>query len=374
MLMSDTIFAQKPAAASPAKYLKLIALSFQVHLPFFALAIAYAVMTYVLLAQIPSYKQVPIDGLLLGFITFSLPAGLVSVFLVRLAQFPTVVKPESPTKQMVADIVDLVKKPRWLVVGLPLLIAMTLFNKGMVELKPMIPLIKPFSWDQALMQVDRTLHFGTDPWVLLHSLLGHDAITFAINVLYNFWFLALFGTFVWFGFSRKADAVRTQFFLAYMLTWWLGGGVLAILFSSAGPVYYSNIGLSPDPYTPLMDYLHDVDKRLPIWSLLTQQFLWDGYMGKGQALGISAFPSMHNASSLLFAFATWKLSRKVGIAFAVYSAIILVGSVHLGWHYAVDGYAGLLLAAACWWVSGPIARWHANWASTRALNKELDGL
>ena len=172
----------------------------------------------------------------------------------------------------------------------------------------------------------------------------------------------------------RADVVRTRFFIAYMLTWLIGGGMLAVFFSSAGPVYYSSIGLSPDPFTPLMDYLKDVNTRLPIFSLMTQQMLWDGYVGKGQPIGISAFPSMHNASSLLFALAAWQLSRKVGIAFAVYCAIILVGSVHLGWHYAVDGYAGLALAALCWWVAGPIARWHGAWASTQRLNASLAAL
>ena len=36
-------------------------------------------------------------------------------------------------------------------------------------------------------------------------------------------------------------------------------------------------------------------------------------------------------------------------------AIILIGSVHLAWHYAVDGYAGILLAAAFWLIAGAIA-------------------
>jgi membrane-associated phospholipid phosphatase len=74
---------------------------------------------------------------------------------------------------------------------------------------------------------------------------------------------------------------------------------------------------------------------------------------------------------MLFALAAWQLSRKAGVVFAVYCAIILVGSVHLGWHYAVDGYAGLALAAVCWWASGHFARWHAGLSSTRELNKAL---
>jgi membrane-associated phospholipid phosphatase len=114
-----------------------------------------------------------------------------------------------------------------------------------------------------------------------------------------------------------------------------------------------------------------VNSRIPIWSLDTQQLLWDGYTGKSGAIGISAFPSMHNASTLLFALATWKRSRGLGIAYGIYTVIILVGSVHLGWHYAVDGYAGLALAGLCWWLSGFVARWHHRQPGVARLNDAL---
>jgi membrane-associated phospholipid phosphatase len=48
--------------------------------------------------------------------------------------------------------------------------------------------------------------------------------------------------------------------------------------------------------------------------------------------------------------------------------------VHLGWHYAVDGYAGLALAAACWWLAGFVARWHHTWPATQRLNESLAAL
>jgi hypothetical protein len=204
--------------------------------------------------------------------------------------------------------------------------------------------------------------------------MGFDYVTFAVNIAYNFWFVALFGAWFWFGFSKQAGELRTRFFVSYMLIWWIGGGLLAVAFSSAGPVYYSGIGLSPDPYLPLMAYLHDVDSRIPIWALKTQQLLWDGYTGKVAALGISAFPSMHNASAVLFALAFRQVSRGVGLFFTVYAAAILLGSVHLGWHYAVDGYAGIVMALACWWVAGPIARWFTGLASTRRYNDGLASL
>ena len=345
--------------------------SLRTHAIFFVVPLLYLLTNMFLFRDVETYRVAGLSAIVIGMVSLTIPAGLAAVFLFRLVQYPTVLKPESPTRQMLSDVASLFRTPSIYVMGLPMLLAMVAFNKSMFELKPLIPVLKPFSWDEAFMQLDRTLHFGFDPWVLLMPALGSDYVTFAINVFYNFWFLALFGCFMWLGFATRSTVNRTQFFLSYMLTWWLGGGILAVLFSSAGPVYYTNLGLSPDPFTPLMAHLRDVDTRLPIWSLDTQQLLWDGYSGKVPAIGISAFPSMHNASTLLFALATWKRSRALGIAFAIYTAIILIGSVHLGWHYAVDGYAGLALAALCWWACGPVARWHDRWTSTRKLNQQL---
>jgi hypothetical protein len=299
---------------------------------------------------------------------------LFSVLLFRLLQYALTIKPESPVSQLKADIDGLLRKPAPFILALPLLAAMVIFNKGMLELKPMIPVLKPFSFDKTMIDWDRALHFGYDPWVLLHPLLGYDIVTFIVNMIYNLWFLVLFGTFMWFGFARKASALRTQFFLSYMLCWWLGGGLLALYFSSAGPVYYGLLGNSPDPFAPLLSYLHGVDGRIPILALDTQQLLWDGYQGKVKPIGISAFPSMHNASAVLFALAAWRLNRTAGIWFTIYAFVILLGSVHLGWHYAVDGYAAVVIALACWWLSGFIACWHARLPSTQRLNEQLSAL
>ena len=353
---------------------QLLLQSFKVQWPFYIIAAAYALTTYLFLQSVPEYKQAAIKGLAMGIITFTLPAGAVAVFLLRLVQYAVAIKPVSPVRQMMTDIATLIRKPATLITALPLLAAMVIFNKGMLELKPMIPLVKPFTYDMQLMELDRALHFGFDPWVLLQPVLGYDIVTFTINIAYNFWFLALFGTFMWFGFARQASALRTQFFLSYMLCWWIGGGLLAVFFSSAGPVYFSKLGLSPNPYVPLFDYLNDVNTRYPIWSLKTQQLLWDGYTGAGKAIGISAFPSMHNASAVIFALGAWGVSRKAGIIFSAYACIIVIGSIHLGWHYAVDSYAGVALALVAWWISGFVARWHGALERTRRFNADLQRL
>ena len=102
--------------------------------------------------------------------------------------------------------------------------------------------------------------------------------------------------------------------------------------------------------------------------------LWDSYVNNKDPLGISAFPSMHNAMATIFALVTWRTNRKLGIAFVIFAALILIGSVQLGWHYAVDGYGAIAIALVCWWIGGVVARWHAGLASTRKLNEGLAAL
>ena len=361
-------------ASRSARILWLLVLSFRAQWFFFFIPVLYLFSNWLMLQRLPAHGQAPVLLVLLDLLSFALPVGLIVMVVLRLIQYALVIKPESPIKALGADIASLVMRPILLINALPVFAAMVFFNKAMIELKPAIPSINPFSWDQSFMQLDRWLHLGVDPWVFLQPLLGYDYVTFAINMAYNFWFVALFSAWFWFGFQRQAGELRTRFFLSYMLAWWLGGGLLAVIFSSAGPVYYDELGLSPDPYTGLFAYLNAADSRIPLWFLDTQQMLWDGYTGKIPAMGIAAFPSMHNASAVLFALAFRQVSKGLGWLFMGYAAVILLGSVHLGWHYAIDGYAGIAIAALSWWLAGHLARWFASRPATRRFNDGLAAL
>ena len=45
------------------------------------------------------------------------------------------------------------------------------------------------------------------------------------------------------------------------------------------------------------------------------------------------------------------------VGITLYAGIMLVGSVHLAWHYAIDGIAGIALALALWHVSRLVSVW-----------------
>ena len=292
------------------------------------------------------------------------PVIFLSVLVNRFLYLAIHVRPESPTKALYHELKDYFSNRRRLLNAIPMTLAMVLFITAYVGIKAAIPALNPFSWDLTFDDWDRILHFGTRPWEWLQPVLGYKFVTFIINVGYNLWFMVMWMVWCFLAFSKNPTRLRLQFFLSFMIVWLIGGSVLAVAFSSAGPVYFEELGLLPDPYAPLMNYLYEVNEVFPVWALATQELLWDGYLGKQTTVvGISAMPSMHNATAVLLALVGWKISRPLGIGLTAFAVLILLGSVHLGWHYAIDGYFALVLALASWWISGLISGWwvKTNW-------------
>src|SRR6266446_12630 len=232
-------------------------------------------------------------------------------------------------------------------------------------LKEVIPLIRPFSWDQAFVRWDRVLGFGRAPWEWLQPVLGYPAVTWAINYAYDFWFIVVFAALIWQAFFARGGVARMQFLLAFAISWFVAGNVLAVVFSSAGPCYYGLL-YGSDPYAAQMAYLRAVNQNWPLASVEIQDYLWQSYVKtRGANFGISAMPSMHVVTTALIALICWRTNRRLGIALVVYTAIVVIGSVHLAWHYAVDGIAGIALALVFWYVAGVIVRAQDRLAHSR---------
>lgn len=260
--------------------------------------------------------------------------------------------------------------------ALPALLLVPLFALSFTTFKAAIPRLHPFDWDARLSAIDIALHGGTAPWAWLQPLLGHPLLTGLLNVAYHFWFLLFYALLYWLILDTRRPLLRMQFLLSFTIAWIVLGSVAALLFSSAGPCYYGHFHAS-DPYAPLMAYLHDSNHSIPVWALKVQDMLWQGYQSGGTVgeLGISAMPSMHVATSVLMALVAWPIRRAAGIALAAFTVLIMLGSVHLGWHYALDGYVGAAGAVLIWQAVGLALRRRGAPASlplgiAPCLNKE----
>lgn len=367
---SDTDFRSRGFRSLP----KLFYASFKVHSIFFALVALYAAGAYwatTFVGENVNFKA-PTSSFSTPFIAYLLPILLLAIVTMRFGRLVIYVRPKHPISALFKDLKEYLSSSARLANGLPILIAMLIFIEYFTQIKASIPAITPFSWDATLMEWDKWLHFGMHPWQILQPILGYPIVTFAINVIYHLWFIIMWVIWCWLAFAVKNTPLRMQFFLSFLLIWMIGGSLFAMSFSSAGPVYYAAIGLGPDPYAGLLAYLQEANNSFPIWALDVHKALWDGYTGKLETfVGISAMPSLHNATALLFALVGWRTNRIAGIALTIFAGFILLGSVHLAWHYAIDAYLGFILTGIIWLLSGWFLRWYLQTPSSVSYAKML---
>jgi hypothetical protein len=340
-----------------------------VHAP---LILGYWIAYRYVIHTVPGFGNLPFYQLLLKVLVAILPMTLLSYVIFKFCRMVWRERPAHPLRYMALSTFEFFSHPRRLAFGLWMLLSFLIFATIFTDLKENIPRISPFAWDLTFAELDRTLHFGKQPWQWLQPVLGFPLVTFFVNIVYNFWFFVMWIFVVCMAFADSASELRTRFFFAFFLTWSVGGSLLAIVFSSAGPCYFARLGLSPDPYLGLMSYLHSVAEIYPVWALDVQNTLWQSYTDRGLVAGISAMPSMHNATALLLALAGHRLNRRLGVLLWIHCAFIYIGSIHLAWHYAVDNYLGWLIALSCWWVAGPLARWWENQPHIRHLTQSIE--
>ena len=232
-----------------------------------------------------------------------------------------------------------------------------IFFVGFLAIKKCIPFVSgSFGWDKSLMEWDRILHFGTLPHEWLQPLMGSDLALFLININYNLWFVVILGCFFWFGFSKQDSFLRQRYITAYLIAWFIGTCVLGTLLASAGPCFYGFVEQGGNPYAGLMAKLQSANQVYPIWAVPTQDALWQAHtVGYGDVEGVSAMPSLHVGTAVLFVFLAFGWGKRWFINFTIpFCIAIFLGSIMLGWHYAIDGYAGGLIAWASWWIAGKL--------------------
>ncbi|MEO7786657.1 MAG: phosphatase PAP2 family protein [Sphingomicrobium sp.] len=224
-----------------------------------------------------------------------------------------------------------------------------LFLAAYTICKSSIPVLVGFGWDQALSHADLEL-LDTDAWRLTHQWVGPQGTAFLQTIYAIVWGVALafVGPLIAMIASRRFAG---QYYLAMILTWTLGGIICATLFASAGPVFAQlSDPLVGQHFAGLQQTLA---RSLPPDNMIpeSQHYLLiatrDRFVIKGG--GISAMPSMHVAVASIYVLAS-RRTLFAGPAI-LFWALVLIASVHFGYHYFVDGIAGTLVAVTCWCLS-----------------------
>ncbi|VAX19593.1 hypothetical protein MNBD_NITROSPINAE03-1002 [hydrothermal vent metagenome] len=244
-----------------------------------------------------------------------------------------------------------------------------------LHLKHVILLINKANHDLFLWNLDRLLHFGVQPnvWMMESFGLNHD-FSITVDWLYIKYFKYMQIACLLFFLEPKGRKFSEKFFLAFTLLWALGG--IAYLAAPAdGPCYSILVDYSTLKGAGNHIFKFPVIDKIPadyarsysaskIWYAKSFQdalwvsrarFLSDNGQ-PGMFYGIAAMPSLHVAVVALIALFFFPVSSILGVIGSLYAVIMLIGSVLLQWHYAVDGYAGIALALIVWRLSFILSR------------------
>lgn len=235
-----------------------------------------------------------------------------------------------------------------------------------LHLKHIVLLINTRNYDLFYWDLDRLLHGGIQPNILMMQLIGpNPEWSILIDYLYIKYFSFKILVSLFFMLELKGRWLSERFFLAYALLWALGG--MAYLITPAdGPCFavLTNYAVEQDdlfhvfkfPVTTAIpaSYIDNyLNAKIPSAKGF-QILLWEArhifLAGKGlpgMFYGIAAMPSLHVAAVTMLAIFLYQAYPVMGIIGALFGLTTFIGSLFLQWHYAVDGYIGFAGAVLC---------------------------
>lgn len=194
----------------------------------------------------------------------------------------------------------------------------------------------PVQFDYAV-SMERALFLGEIPSIWLQERLYSFArlgpLEFSTMAVYLSYFLIphIVAFALW-----KWDRPRFKTYVfAFMVTLYVGLLASALL-PTAPPWMAGQLGYIPHVYQVVPDIAGHVTPGA-----------YENVYEIAGANPVAAMPSLHVAVPGVIAFALWKYNwlRWLGVGYAI---SMLFAVVYLGEHYAVDGFAGLGVAAAAW--------------------------
>ena len=270
-----------------------------------------------------------------------------------LPEMVTKIRPKSPIRYLVNLFLDSMRDFRFLANFLIVALIFSIFSTAFSINKALIGVEIGFNWDTFLSRIDRLILLGSYPHEFFLWVPKNKFIFLAYEVTYLLWFYVYY-------FSISAVAARLipdnlgqRFLLSSVICWFCGGNVIAAIFNSSGPIFFELHGIYS--YLPYITSMQDGAISTGSFALTIKDRLLESFTSFNFS-SISAFPSMHVASTLLLCFFSKEVSRLTFGLSIVFFILIFTGSFILLWHYLVDAIAGSIIAVVSWLVAGKIIR------------------
>ena len=240
-----------------------------------------------------------------------------------------------------------IRRPAWIVETIRLAIAMSATFIGYGWIKLSIPVVHPGLFDQHLWDLDQMLMLGGAPTIFVLDVFDNRTFLKVIDWSYaNIFFASTIVASMYF-LSEPSRRIRVAFSNGSSALW-LVGAWLYMLVPSLGPAF-----VFPDVW---MAYDHSLGRTQYLQAMLMRNYQDILRASRGEShgpinilFGIAAFPSLHVAFQTYVFLWMRRLWTSGEVLFGIFAAAIFLGSMITGWHYLIDGLAGLGLALACWW-------------------------
>jgi hypothetical protein len=242
-----------------------------------------------------------------------------------------------------------IRSAEWLGDTLRLIVAGTVMVWTYGWIKLVVPVLHPRLFDQALWDLDRILFFGLSPNILFLDGFNDAFLRFNDWTYANIFYVSTLVAFAYF-LSEPDRRVRVAFANGNAALWLIGAW-LYMLVPSLGPAYRF-----PDIW-----FAHDdaLRRTQALQAMLMKNYQNVRRLAAGQpptdviriVFGIAAFPSLHVAFQTYVFLWMRRLWTSGEVIFAVFVLVIFLGSMVTGWHYMIDGIAGMALAWGCYALS-----------------------
>ena len=346
-----TLVAPRPARPGAKSFCRATQTEIAAYWPVFALAGLYLLGSLLLALILPGRQQVAPFAYVDLWLRAAIPFGFLYMIWMVL---PGVIRerPERPLFALGHGLKAYLTPAA--VLGVALIATQALSKGVFTSTKNMLPDISPYVWDKPWADIDAWMAGGVDPWRHLEFLVSRPWAIHMVEVSYlTGWMLMVGLVPAIVAFAPRFAPIRLRFFLTYILCWIVIGNVLAVAGMSAGPAFYGDVTGDTARFQPLLDYLAaNSGSEYSAYDL--QKALWQAYETGQVSLGtgVSAFPSMHVAMAALWVIVACYAGPVFVAAAMTFLIFVVVSSVALGWHYAIDGYASIVLTPLIWLAVG----------------------